>query len=215
MSIEPTVKRVFAFFDGQNLFYAVKEAFGYTYPNYDPLALARLICTSRDWSLERVHFYTGLPSADDHPEWNHFWSAKLAGMGRRGIRTFSRHLRYRNQTVALPGGKATTVLVGQEKGVDIRIALDIVRMAREKLYDVALVFSQDQDLSEVADEVRNISKEQGRWIKVVCAYPVSPAYDNRRGINGTDWCKIDRAVYDRCLDPNDYRLKPKRGTTPR
>jgi uncharacterized LabA/DUF88 family protein len=40
------------------------------------------------------------------------------------------------------------VLVGEEKGMDVRLAVDVVRMAREKLYDVALIFSQDQDLSE-------------------------------------------------------------------
>jgi hypothetical protein len=35
MSVEPEVKRAVAFFDGQNLFHAVKNAFGYKYPNYD------------------------------------------------------------------------------------------------------------------------------------------------------------------------------------
>jgi len=33
MPIEPQKKRIIAFFDGQNLFYAVKYAFGYSYPN--------------------------------------------------------------------------------------------------------------------------------------------------------------------------------------
>ena len=28
-----------------------------------------------------------------------------------------------------------------------------------------------------------------------------------RGINGTDWIRIDRATYDACIDPNDYRPK--------
>ena len=74
-------------------------------------------------------------------------------------------------------------------------------------YDVALIFSQDQDLSEVADEVRSISAAQDRWIKLACAFPVSPTYDNTRGINKTDWIEIDRAVYDACLDPTDYRAK--------
>ena len=76
-------------------------------------------------------------------------------------------------------------------------------------YDVALIFSQDQDLSEVADEVRSISVSQNRWIKVACAFPVSPAVSNPRGINRTDWVPIDRATYDACLDPNDYRPKAK------
>jgi hypothetical protein len=63
-----------------------------------------------------------------------------------GVHLFSRSLRYRNQTVRLPDGSQFAFLVGQEKGVDIRFALDIVRLARQGAYDVALIFSQDQDL---------------------------------------------------------------------
>ncbi len=33
MPAEPAVKRAIAFFDGQNLFYATKYAFGYSWPN--------------------------------------------------------------------------------------------------------------------------------------------------------------------------------------
>jgi uncharacterized LabA/DUF88 family protein len=153
MPVEPAVKRAIAFFDGQNLFYAVKKAFGYSYPNYDPKALAERIIGARGWTLLKTFFYTGIPDPTDNPFWNHFWTAKMAVMGTRGIQTFSRSLRYRNQTVRLPDGSSTTILVGEEKGVDVRLALDVVRMARETLYDVALIFSQDQDLSEAADEV--------------------------------------------------------------
>lgn len=207
MPAEPPVKRAVAFIDGQNLYYAAKKAFGYRFPNYNPKALAERITATRGWTLSQTFFYTGIPDATDNRFWNHFWTAKLAVMGTRGIRTFSRPLRYRNQTVHLPGGGTTMILVGEEKGIDVRLALDVVRMARENAYDVALIFSQDQDLSEAADEVKAISVQQGRWIKVACAFPVSPTAENRRGINGTEWITIDRATYDACLDPNDYRPK--------
>lgn len=39
MPVEPAIKRTVIFIDGQNLFRAAREAFGYTYPNYDVLAL--------------------------------------------------------------------------------------------------------------------------------------------------------------------------------
>ncbi len=97
--------------------------------------------------------------------------------------------------------------VGREKGIDVRIALDIVRTARLNLFDVALVFSQDQDLSEVADEIREIAKSQDRWIKMTSAFPFSPTLKNKRGINNTDWIKIDKQTYDACIDPHDYRPK--------
>ncbi len=201
MPPEPASKRAIAFIDGQNLFYAAKYAFGYTFPNYDAAALADAVCRTSGWTLSRVHFYAGIPSVQDDPFWNHFWSAKLAVMGTRGVVTFSRHLKYRNQTVPLPDGTTTTVLVGQEKGVDVRLALDIVRLGPEGAYDVAVLFSQDQDLSEV----RAISIAQQRWIKIASAFPVSPTYSNIRGVNKTDWGRFDRALYDRCLDRTDYR----------
>ena len=74
---------------------------------------------------------------------------------------------------------------------------------------VALVFSQDQDLTEVAEEIRLIASRQGRWIKMACAFPVSPTSRNTRGVDRTDWIQIDRATYDSCLDPNDYRPREK------
>ena len=209
MPAEPDIKRTVAFIDGQNLFYAAKNAFGHGFPNYDVAALAAAVCQRENWNLTQVRFYTGIPDAADNADWNHFWTAKLAQMGRQGVHVFSRTLRYRNQTVRLPGGQTHTILVGQEKGVDVRLALDIVGLAYQGAYDVALVFSQDQDLSEVADEIRQIAQQQARWIKVASAFPFSPASPNWRGVNGTDWVKIDRATYDACLDPRDYRPKPK------
>jgi uncharacterized LabA/DUF88 family protein len=207
MPAEPAQKRAIAFIDGQNLFYAAKYAFGYTFPNYDVPALAAAICGAHGWTISGLRFYTGIPSAADEPLWNHFWTAKLAAMSTRGVTTYSRSLRYRNQTVCLPDGSSTSVLVGQEKGIDVRLALDVVRLAREDAYDVAILFSQDQDLSEVADEVKAISVSQQRWIKVACAFPISPAYTNTRGIDRTDWVPFDRTVYDTCIDRTDYRKR--------
>ncbi len=193
--------------DGQNLFHGVCESFGYKYPNYDISALARAICARSGWALGKVCFYTGVPSARDDSFWNHFWTAKLAHMGREGVSTYSRPLRYRNQTVRVGSGASTIVRVAQEKGIDVRLALDIIALAHKRVYDVGIIFSQDQDLSEVADEIRLIVRSQGRWIKLVSAFPVGSAQTNTRGINGTDWVRIDRALYDACIDPRDYRPK--------
>lgn len=214
MLTEPALKRAVAFVDGQNLYYAAKDAFGYNVPNYDVSTLTTRICQNRNWNLSQIKFYTGIPDVGDDPFWNNFWTAKLAQMGRKHISIYARPLRYRNQTIKLPDGKASTTLVGQEKGIDVRLALDVVRLANQKKFDVALIFSQDQDLSEVADEIRLISRYQMRWIHIACAFPISPTRTNRRGINGTDWIPIDRTLYDSCIDSRDYRPKPPAGTSP-
>lgn len=39
----------------------------------------------------------------------------------------------------------STTLVEQEKGIDVPLVLNVVRLAYQKKFDVALVFSQDED----------------------------------------------------------------------
>jgi len=192
--------RVVAFFDGQNLYRSVKAAFGYTFPNYDPTKLARLVCAKQNWHLESVRFYTGIPRPQDNPFWNNFWNNKLANLGRQKVIVYKRYLAKREaETLSGP----VPYLV--EKGIDVRIAIDIIRMALKGEYDIALIFSQDQDLSEAADEIRNISRERNIYAEIASAFPENcdPAY--RRGINKTTWHTISKSEYDSCLDPIDYR----------
>lgn len=205
MPLEPADKRAITFVDGQNLFHTARESFGHSFPNYDVRALSEAVCQSAGWRLAQVRFYTGIPDPADDPRWHQFWTGKLAIMGREGVRIFSRPLRYRNRTVKLPDGTQHTYLTGEEKGIDVRIALDVIRLANAREYDVAVIFSQDQDLSEVASEIRTIAGQQDRWIKIACAFPFSPTTRNTRGIDKTDWIRIDRATYDACLDRRDYR----------
>lgn len=206
MASEPKVKRIIAFVDGQNLYYNVRQAFGYSFPNYDVKALATSISNAEaDWDLQQVRFYTGIPDKTKDPWWNHFWVSKLAMMGRQGVYQFNRPLQYRTNSVDLPDGTTHTYLTKQEKGIDVRLALDVIRLALDNKYDVALVFSQDQDLSEVADELKAISIIQNRWLQMASAFPVGQGTTNKRGIQSTKWIRIDQAMYDSCIDANDYR----------
>ena len=131
---------------------------------------------------------------------------KLAAMGRQGVHVFSRPLRYRTRTIRLPNGTTHDFVVAEEKGIDVRLALAAVRLAHRREYDVAIVMSQDHDLSEVADEVRTIAREQRRWIKIASAFPFNLSAAYRRGIDRTDWIRIERITYDACLDRRDYRV---------
>jgi uncharacterized LabA/DUF88 family protein len=200
-----------AFVDGQNLFHAARRSFGYALPNFDVRRLAAAVCSSRGWTLREVRFYTSVRSEGDEPFWSALWRAKLIGMGREGVRIFARPLVYRRVTMRLPGGGSFVFRTRQEKGIDVRIAIDVIRMAYEREYDVALLFSQDQDLSEVAREIRAIARKQGRWIKIASAFPRGASAGKRPGIDLTDWIPIDRATYDACLDPRDHRPEGKRG----
>lgn len=208
MPIEPPIKRTIAFVDGQNLYHNVRNVFGYNYPNYDVQKLAYAVCSAQGWTLQKVQFYTGVPSFADNPHWHGFWHNKLAVMNRHGIVSYHRELVYRSMTIQIPSVGQHTLSVGEEKGIDVRLALDTLDAAHRNLFDVALVFSQDQDFSELASLIRQVAQSQNRWIKIASAFPTSSRAQNRRGINHTDWCPIDKATYDACIDPRDYRPTP-------
>ena len=83
-----------------------------------------------------------------------YWTRRLTAMRRAGVDVTARPL----QRVRLPDGTAHDVPVQREQGIDLRLGLDVVRMARNGELDVAVLFSQDQDLAEVAGEVRDIAR---------------------------------------------------------
>ena len=144
------------------------------------------------WALTGIRLYTGIHSVKRNAFWHNFWNKKLSFHKNADTRVsvFTTPLHYNND-------------VPSEKGVDIRIALDLVRAARLGRCDVAVLFSRDTDFAEAAKEIRAIAHEKQRWIKIASVMPDHP--DLKRGIDGTDWIRLSRQDYDKCLDPNDYR----------
>jgi len=201
----PVVKYATAFFDGQNIYHNAKDAFGHDHPNYDPKRLFGAICARMSWMSSGVRFYTGTPDYRHDPVWHAYWANRLRSMKRAGIHVESRLLHYRKHDVRLPDGSVQFKYVPQEKEIDLRLGLDVVRLARRGKLDVAVIFSQDQDFAEVVREIKKIALETDRWIKVVSAYPSGSNATSKCGIDGADWYQIDRKLYDSCLDSRDYR----------
>jgi uncharacterized LabA/DUF88 family protein len=200
---------VAAFFDVQNLFRNAKEAFGHHHPNFDPVKLTKAVCLANDWSLKSIHFYTGIPDSTRDPSRAGYWNNRVMALKRAGVQVTTRKLRYHESTTYNAEGKLTKFVTAQEKGIDVRLALDLVKFARQRKFDVAMLFSQDQDLSEVVTEVREIAVEQSRSIQICCPFPSGSKASNRRGVNGTKWFPLSRTFYDACLDPHDYRPNRK------
>ena len=94
-----------------------------------------------------------------------------------------------------------------EKGVDVGIAIDIVRDVFYKHTDTIVIFSQDQDLSEAVKEIKKIGKRENRYISVFSAfpYPSTPPPIYKQGIHGTNWIRISETDYNQCIDTRDYR----------
>jgi len=126
-------------------------------------------------------------------------------MGRQGVVVFHRSLRYRNQTVRLPDRSEVTFAVGEEKGVDIRMALDVIRMAHRGEYDVAVILSQDQDSQKSPTRSGSSRRNGAGGSRLRPHIPSAPRLETGVGINRTDWFPINRVMYDGCLDRREYR----------
>ena len=187
------------FIDGQNLYHLAKDAWlsgvtyptpPYAWPSYDVEKLANALVTRQPGrTLTEIRFYTGVPNRSEHPYWHEFWLNKLRYLARRGIYVYQ--------------GKVNRG--GQEKGVDVSLALDLVQATHERRYDVAIIVSQDSDFSPAVSLAKQIAASQNRTLTFESAFPVGPGSASRRGIHGTAWVRIDQAMYDACLDPRDYR----------
>jgi uncharacterized LabA/DUF88 family protein len=203
------------FIDGQNLFHSVKALFGYRHPNFDTRKLASAICEAHQLQLAHVYFYTGMPTIEESPDWHAFWSRKLAVMGRQENTTiFNPPLRYRDRREIDSHGRMHTVRLPQEKGIDVRIALDMVRAVTERRCESIILLSQDSDLRIAMEEAKRIARDQSRHLDLICAFPERD-HGYARGIENTHWFAFDRAFYDRCLDTRDYWRKSNPDVTVR
>lgn len=196
------------------------------------MALTEHICAERGWECKGVRFYTGVPKLADNRYWHNFWAAKKRFLSRdKRVYVFTRDIHYRDKEISfehdahriilpdgfrlppetellLPSGKAAPghfwVSTAEEKGIDVRIAIDIVRLTLRNEFDVCIIFSQDQDLSEAVAEVKDIAKGQSRFVELYSAFPVSSRSTNTLPIRGTQAIPVDQATYESCLDLSNY-----------
>ena len=138
MAAEPQTKYAMAFFDGQNLYQHAKAAFGHHHPNYDPIKLHEAVCNANGWRPNAVRFYTGIPDVARERMWSGYWSNRILAMKRAGVIVTTRPLRYREREIISVDGQPEIVFTPQEKGVDVRMALDIVSLARKRQFDGGL-----------------------------------------------------------------------------
>jgi uncharacterized LabA/DUF88 family protein len=132
--------RAAVFMDGANIYRAFKEAFGSA--RYSPWKLAVELSAGRQ--LVRAHFYIA------------------AVPQQMGAQLYADQQRFLNRLKQDPGLTLWTGRMAQtndrwyEKGVDVKIATDMVAMAYQGEYDVAILVSGDGDLAPAVREVRRI-----------------------------------------------------------
>ncbi|OGM97092.1 MAG: hypothetical protein A3B86_03085 [Candidatus Yanofskybacteria bacterium RIFCSPHIGHO2_02_FULL_38_22b] len=160
------MKRVFVFIDGNNLYYRVKSvADHYTRENgkrYSTINFRfRYFCNSfkaEEAEIVEIHYYVG--QVKRFRNQNHKDSAKSEKMYADQQRLVG-YLQKENISVKFgkllkdPDSKGAY----HEKGVDVQIAVEMIRFARENKYDIAYLISSDSDLLSAVQEVKSFKKE--------------------------------------------------------
>jgi uncharacterized LabA/DUF88 family protein len=190
--------RVLVFLDYQNVALAAHHRFGPVgtanrIANLDPATLGRLITSRRHVpsELAEVRVYRGLPNSRREPVAAAANSRQADAWERTNmVTTVRRLLRYPRGWPAVPA---------QEKGIDVSLAIDMIRLALEHRYDVGVLFSSDTDLVpalETLAELKLARFEVAAW-----------AGTNRLRLAGKarPWCHyLSRADYLAVVDPTDY-----------
>ena len=197
-----TPLRLVLFIDYQN---AYRRAHGVFFPNSQsgrdghlkPMELGRLIASrgssgGTPYTLSEVRVYSGRPDPN------------------RDKRTFSAH-RKQSQSWSKDGSKVITRRLrypqtwpqeqSQEKGIDVALAVDFVRLAIDGAYDVGVIMSTDNDLLPALETVRDHGPS-GCYVEV--AAWGTQGQNNRLSFPGL-WCHwLDQADYNTVADLTRY-----------
>lgn len=93
----------------------------------------------------------------------------------------------------------------REKGIDVKLAIDIVSMATRREFDVAILMSRDTDLKPALEFVRDLHGTPYPRCEVA-AWSSPSGYSKRLSIPGTQiWCHwLDESDYEAVSDPTNY-----------
>jgi uncharacterized LabA/DUF88 family protein len=147
--------RVMVFLDYQNLTTSAREQFPRTagvraFSHIDPLRLGQLIVGRRiaPSELVGVRVYRGRPNPNRQPA--------AASANDIQASTWERDPRVTAVRRMLRYPKDYPVGRPQEKGIDVALAVDFVRLAFQGAYDVGVIVSHDTDLIPALEAVRDL-----------------------------------------------------------
>ncbi len=195
-----SAQRVVVFVDYQNLHGWARRRFlppgsAPATGHIDPLQLAQRLVARRRWPshLTEVRIYRGRPAPDRQPGASAANDRQTATWQRSSrVTVIRRPLRYPRDWPATPAS---------EKGIDVAIAVDMIRLATTGAYDVAILVSSDTDLLPAVEtliDLRLAHVEVAAWTG---AHPLRFVRNGRR----LPWCHfLNEPEYHVVEDPTDY-----------
>lgn len=156
------MKKAFVFIDGSNLyyrtksiadFYAKENKIEYSLSHFKFKEFCQWLVDGND--LKEIHYYIG--QVIRHPFKNSDKVEKMYADQQR----LAGYLQAEGIAVKFGKLMKDPVRPGSyhEKGVDVQIAVEMIRFARQDKYDVAYLISSDTDLVPAVQEVKDLGKE--------------------------------------------------------
>lgn len=171
--------------------------------------------------LERVYVFRGLPHTEYDWEQSRRCLAQAAQWRDEGAHVTLRDLKYKFQRTASGkpatdvNGRKLPVGAGQEKGIDVLVALTCLQQALRSDVDVVILASRDTDLVPVLDTIHDmrLADEGVAKIETVSWFNASAKHEGNYaggGLTASDgrtiWnTNLDRSPFESSRDRNDYR----------
>lgn len=200
-------KRVVVFIDWQNTYNSARRTFHDSWEPYvrgqiDPLRLGHeLAARNADQDLAQVRVYRGLPDSTKQPTAYGANERQAAAWRAAGLHVVRRPLQYPRgwPDKSEPGGRP------REKGIDVALAIDLVRLAIEGHYDVGILVSGDTDLKPALEAVWDYRGGLGPRPETA-AWSAPGTHCRRLALEGRRlWCHwLGPDVYARVRDDTDY-----------
>ena len=205
--------RVGVFIDGQNITIGARYAFGGT-GNMHPLLLGRAL--AGDGELVEIRYATGIPDKAVDPDRAEAARRRHDLIRRTDVVLLERTLRYRwewqVQDRDLPDprdhpedvrqARVKSKNRGQEKGIDVWLALDALAMCARSDIDRVVLASADSDLDMVPRYVKTIPGQESTT--VVAAKVLSDGRTLRPNDSYDDTVAIDRDMFELAKDEFNY-----------
>lgn len=135
-------ERIAVFVDGSNFYHSLKEEFGSARLDFSSL-INRLVGTRR---LIRAYYYNASLNPSEGAE---------KARKQQSFFNFLRQLPYFELRLGRLEPRGSTHV---EKGVDVKLAVDMLRFAVANTYDTAILISGDADFGDAVQAVKDLGK---------------------------------------------------------
>lgn len=146
------MKRAMVFIDGSNFYHRLKILIGKdttaSLSDFDYQKFCAWLC--RDFIITGIRYYIGAVKR----QYNNIKSEKMYNDQQR----FFRKLQIQGLAIITGQLIQHPDKTYHEKGVDVRLAVEMIRKAREDKYDQAFLISSDTDLVAAVEEVKSMGR---------------------------------------------------------